>query len=189
MTRFALVLLMAAVCAAEIRSGKYHNRDCWVIENVKVRVSILSSGGHIAEIVLKAPDAVNPLWLQKRPTIDAEQYDPARHEAMYGGGSGARLMSGLAGHNVCFPFWGNPSETEAKAGMTFHGETGIARWKRLPGGSEQLVVSADLPESRTRFTRQVRLDGQVAVFEETAENLSGWDRPVGWCRNGTFGPP
>jgi hypothetical protein len=37
-------------------------------------------------------------------------------------------MAGLIGHNLCFPFWGNPSDTEYKAGMTFHGETGITRW-------------------------------------------------------------
>ena len=152
-------------------------------------MTILQSGGHVAELVLKEDGAVNPLWTQSRPTIDPDRFDPARDSAKYGGGSGAKLMSGLAGHNLCFPFWGNPSDTEDRAGMTYHGETGIARWRKLAGGTDWLTVSADLPESLTRFTRTVRIRNQVALFEETAENLSAWDRPVGWCEHVTFGPP
>ena len=56
--------------------------------------------------------------------------------------------------------------------MTFHGETGIARWKRTGGAADELVVSADLPESSTRFTRSVRVEGSIAYFEESGENLS-----------------
>ena len=152
-------------------------------------MTILQSGGHVAELVLKENGALNPLWVQSRPTIDPDRFDPARDSANYGGGSGAKLMSGLAGHNLCFPFWGNPSDTEDHAGMTYHGETGIARWRKLAGGTDWLTVAADLPESMTRFTRTVRIRNQVALFEETAENLSAWDRPVGWCEHVTFGPP
>src|SRR5204863_7446969 len=111
------------------------------------------------------------LWVQKRTTIDAEQYDPAKHEKFYGGSASARLMAGLVGHNLCFPFWGDPSTAEYKAGMTFHGETGVARWKRTGGGTDMLVVSADLPVSNTRFTRSIRVVGQVVDFEEAAETL------------------
>jgi len=39
------------------------------------------------------------------------------------------------------------------------------------GAADELVVSADLPESNTRFTRSVRVEGSIAYFEESAENL------------------
>jgi len=186
--RAVLFAFSAWTCAAEVRAGRFQDRDAWVIETAAVRVSITQSGGHIAEIVLKET-GVNPLWVQKRPTIDPDTYDPARHEKSYGGGPGARLMSGIVGHNVCFPFWGNPSDTEFRAGMTYHGETGIVRWKQLAASGDSLTIAAELPESRTRFTRTVRAAGQVVYFESTGENLSGWDRPVGWCEHATLGPP
>jgi len=190
--RFTFVICLLAAhppSDAEVRAGRFHSRDSWVVDTPALRVSVMQSGGHVAEIVLKGAEEVSPLWVQARPTIDAEQYDPARFEKLYGGGPAARLMAGLVGHNVCFPFWGNPSETEFKAGMTFHGETGTVRWKLVSGNGDTLVVSADLPESRTRFMRKLSVAGQIAYFEETGENSSAWDRPVGWCEHVTLGPP
>ncbi|MGH9722928.1 MAG: hypothetical protein ACRD8O_22180 [Bryobacteraceae bacterium] len=189
MIRVAVLALFAVLCCAQVRSGKFHNRDAWMLETPAMRVTVMQVGGHIAEIVLKGGGAVNPLWVQKRPTIDASDYDPARHEKFYGGGSGARLMSGLLGHNVCFPFWGNPSPSEAKAGMTFHGETGVVRWKQVAADEGALTIAADLPESRTRLVRALRVSGQVVYFQSTGENLSAWDRPAGWCEHVTLGPP
>lgn len=174
---------------AQVSSVRFLDRDAWAVEGPKLRVTILKSGGHVGEILLREPGAVNPLWIQSRPTIDSDRFDPARHEKTYGGGVEARLLSGLVGHNLCFPFWGNPSPAEGRAGMTFHGEAGIIRWKQENAGNGGLTVSAEFPESRTRFVRTVRVRGQIAYFDETAENLSAWDRPVGWCEHVTLGPP
>lgn len=187
--RFPLLLLLPALLSASIRTTRFHGREAWTIETPQLRVTILQGGGHIAEIVSTEAGSVNPLWVQKRPTIEPGSYDSARHAAVYGGGSGARLMSGLMGHNLCFPFWGNPSASEAAAGMTFHGETGVALWKQISSGDDSLSVAADLPESQTRFMRTVRVRGPIVWFEETAENASAWDRPVGWCEHVTLGPP
>jgi len=93
------------------------------------------------------------------------------------------------GHSLCFPFWGNPSDSEFAAGMTYHGETGIVWWKQVAAEANSLKVSAELPESKTRFTRTIRVGGQVVWFDETAENESAWDRPIGWCEHVTLGPP
>lgn len=188
MNRVSAVLVFVGAIAM-VTAASFPGRDLWTIESDKLRLSILQSGGHVAELMLKESGAVNPLWVQNRATIDPDKFDAARDAARYGGGSGAKLMSGLAGHNLCFPYWGNPSDTEERAGMTFHGETGIARWRRLAGGSDWITVAADLPQSMTRFTRTVRIHKQVALFDETAENLSAWDRPVGWCEHVTFGAP
>ncbi|MEW5975632.1 MAG: hypothetical protein AB1898_07485 [Acidobacteriota bacterium] len=176
-------------------SGKYLNRDVWRLENRVLRVSVTQVGGHIAELVLKGEGEVNPLWQQARPTIDPTEFDPKKHSELYGSGSGARLMSGLLGHNLCFPYWGDPSEPEFRAGMTYHGETGIVRWTKVSEQSRSeemsLTLSAELPESRTRFVRTLSLlkGHPVVYFDERAENLTSLDRPVGWCEHVTVGPP
>jgi hypothetical protein len=164
-------------------------RPAWTIETEQIRVSIMECGAHVAEIVLKRVGEVNPLWIQSSPTIDSDQFDPAIHGTSYGVGYEARLISGLAGHNLCFPFWGNPSAYEAQAGMTVHGETNIVRWEKLHSGPATLTIAATLPHSAIRFVRTVWCEGQVVYFDETAENLSAWDRPVGWCEHVTLGPP
>jgi len=188
MNRISIVLVFAGAIAM-VTAASFPGRDLWTIESDRMRLSILQSGGHVAELVLKTEGAVNPLWVQGRATIDPETFEAARDSGRFGGGSGARLMSGLAGHNLCFPYCGNPSDTEERAGMTYHGETGIARWRKTDGGGNWITVTADLPQSMTRFTRTVKIQKQVALFEETAENLSAWDRPVGWCEHVTFGSP
>ncbi|MDQ6663989.1 MAG: hypothetical protein M3Z23_06310 [Acidobacteriota bacterium] len=189
MVRFLLSLAVSSICFGETRVIQFQNRDAWTIDTPNLRVTIVQAGGHVGEIVLKDSGALNPLWIQKTPTIDPARYDAARDAQTYGGGPAARLMSGLMGHNLCFPFWGNPSESEARAGMTFHGETGVAQWRKVAGTPDSLTIAAELPESKTSMTRLVRVRGHVAFFEETATNESGWDRPVGWCEHVTLGPP
>jgi hypothetical protein len=190
-----LVLLVPLFILAQIRLEKYRSRDVWQIETKEVRVSVTQVGGHIAEIVLKQGDEVNPLWLQARPTIDPTEYVRERHEKLYGGGSAAKLLSGLMGHNLCFPYWGDPSDAEYQAGMTFHGETGVVRWTKLSEQQEGkrllLKMAADLPESKTRFTRTISLvsGDPVVYFESLAENMAALDRPIGWCEHVTVGPP
>jgi hypothetical protein len=180
---------------AEVRSAKLQNREVWQIESPQLRVTITQVGGHVAELVLKGRNGLNPLWVQSRPTIEPTEFIREKHEILYGGGSASRLLSGLIGHNLCFPYWGDPSESEYQAGMTYHGETGIVRWQRVgeqkQGAAHQLSIAADLPESRTRFTRTIslRAEESVVYFENRAENLSALDRPVGWCEHVTVGSP
>ena len=154
---FSMACTLTLSAWTQVRSAKLQNRDVWQIENPQLRVTIAQVGGHIAEVVLKRKGEINPLWVQTRPTIEPTEYVREKHEGIYGGGSAARLLSGLIGHNLCFPYWGDPSSSEYEAGMTFHGETGIARWQKIgvveEGSRQQLSITADLPESRTRFTR------------------------------------
>ncbi|MEO7652252.1 MAG: hypothetical protein ABIZ80_17445 [Bryobacteraceae bacterium] len=187
--RFLVAPILAAASLAQVKTSRFHDRDAWVVEGPKLRVTMLQSGGHIAEVSLKDAGSVNPLWIQKRPTIDIEQYVASKHEKLYGGNRASRLMSGLAGHNLCFPYWGGPTPAEAKAGMAGHGETNVLRWKQAKAPAEGFTTTVDLPESRTRLTRTLRVDGQVVWFEETGENLSAWDRAIGWCQHVTIGPP
>jgi hypothetical protein len=164
-------------------------RPAWQIDTPNVRVTILECGGHVAEIVHKASGEINPLWIQNRPTIDSDQFDPAIHGAEFGRDGEAKLISGLAGHNLCFPFWGAPSEAERSAGMTAHGETNIVRWHEIDSDRNSLRLAALLPDSGIRFERTVMCVGKLIYFSETAHNLSAWDRPVAWCEHVTLGAP
>lgn len=172
-----------------VHRGLFTGRSCWILENSEIIINVLESGGHIAQICLKQEPSINPLWVQSRPTIDSDCFDPEFHKGDYGDTPSAKLMSGLAGHNLCFPFWGNPSPSEYKAGMTFHGETNIVRWHEEERSEHSLTIAALLPESQLRFRRCFQWYGSSLHVESSAENLSAWDRPVAWCEHVTFAPP
>ena len=166
----------------------FHNRAAWQIESEQILVSVMECGGHTAQMTWK-PTGINPLWIQDCPTIDPDQYDPAIHGALYGDNSEGRLMSGVLGHNLCLPYWGNPSEAEYRAGMTCHGETGVIRWQTLIYEQNRLTIEACLPESGLRVERTLRCSGPVVYFDTIAENLTPLDRPFAWCEHVTLGPP
>lgn len=167
----------------------FQGRTAWRIENDDLQATVLRSGGHLAEIVCKYGERVSPLWVQSRASIDSDIFDPEIHGATYGNNSESRLLSGLAGHNLCFPFWGNPSPAEFAAGMTFHGETNIRRWQLVGERPGELTVEVTLPESSARMKRRFWLQGHALHCHAEATNTSRWDRPFGWCEHVTIGPP
>lgn len=157
-------------------------------------VSVLEGGGHICELNLKARDGLNPLWRPPWKTIDPANYRVARHARMYGPLPDGRLLAGIAGHNLSFDYFGPPSREEVAAGHSTHGEAPSLKWKVESVRNEQrptLRYGAVLPEAQIRFTRDISLDRSHAVIycEETATNLSSFDRPISWNEHVTFGPP
>ena len=170
-------------------NASFSGRAAWRIETESLRATLLECGGHLAEVVLKQGAGINPLWIQSRPTIDSDKYDPAIHGDIYGRSSESRLLSGLAGHNLCFPFWGDPSPAEFAAGMTFHGETNIRRWQLLEESPDGMILKVELPQSAMKLRRCWRAHGHALHCESEATNLSTWDRPFAWCEHVTMGLP
>ena len=174
-------------------SHRFANRDAWKLENDRLRVSVLQGGGHIGEIVLKTAsgDSVNPLWAPPWPSIDPWTYDADKHGGTYGTNSEAPLLSGILGHNLCFDFWGAPSDSEHKAAMAYHGEVSIISADKVAETESSLTHRLNLTRSGTSITRRMTLvSGQPILYvEETAENLLGLDKPFGWVQHPTFGPP
>jgi hypothetical protein len=168
--------------------ASFHNRPAWQIESEKILVSVMECGGHTAEMTWK-PTGVSPLWIQDCPTIDPDQYDPALHAALYGNNCESRLMSGVLGHNLCLPYWGNPSEAEYRAGMTCHGEVNAVRWSALAYEPDRLTIEARLPELGLRVERTLHCSGPIVYFDTVAENLTPLDRPFAWCEHVTLGAP
>ena len=157
-------------------------------------VSVLEGGGHICELNLSECDAVNPLWRPQWKTIDPHLYNIVKHSRTYGPLPDGRLLCGIAGHNLGFDYFGPPSIEEIAAGHSTHGEAPSVKWrfKSAPGASSTtLHSSALLPQAQIKFAREVSLDVQHPVIycEETALNLSTFDRPISWNEHVTFGPP
>ena len=169
----------------------YNGRRTESIENSDLRITVLRSGGHIAEILDKRT-GVNPLWTPPWSSIDPTDYDPATHW-IYGAGSDAKLLSGIAGHNLCLDLFGGPSTEEASAGMTVHGEAPVVDYKigdyDIGTCASELVIHADLPFAQMRFKRTITLFDHAARIRETVENRCAFDRPIGWTQHVTLGPP
>lgn len=172
---------------------QFEERDAWRLETDRLRISILHGGGHIAEIVLKnaAADSINPLWVPPWPSIDPFTFEADKHGGLYGTDSGASLLSGIMGHNLCFDFFGPPSETEFQAAMSYHGEVSVVQAEKLAETASRLTHRLHLTQSGTAITRTMALipDESVLYVEETAENLLSLDKPFGWIQHVTFGPP
>ena len=157
----------------------YRGRRAYQWENDALRVTAMVEGGHIAEIFHKA-QGINPLWTPPWPTIDPSTYSAAKHPE-YGTGPEAKLLAGIMGHNLCVDFFGPPSEEEATAGYTVHGEASIVRYDEN--------LKAHLPLSQLNVQRKMELDGNRIHFTEEVENLLPFDRHIAWQEHVTLGPP
>jgi hypothetical protein len=99
-------------------------------------------------------------------------------------------LAGIAGHNFCFDFFGPPSDAEAAAGLSVHGEASVVDWRVTANGGVMHAV-AELPQARMRVTRELKLGARAyaVTVTETVENLMDVDRVVGWTQHATLGPP
>jgi len=167
-------------------SHQYRGRRAAGVENDHVRVTVLEEGGHIAEMFDKR-SGVNPLWTPPWKSIEPSTYVRATH-AEYGTGSDAKLLAGIMGHNVCVDIFGGPSEDEAAAGLTPHGDASVVRYELAVTG-QAMSMRALLPLAELRIERRLELRGRAVRIRETIENLTACDRPIGWTEHVTLGPP
>lgn len=170
----------------EALNANYLGRRAASIENSELRVTVLQHGGHIAEIFHKAA-GVNPLWTPPWPTIEPFAYGPA-NSALYGEGADGPLLAGIIGQNLCLDIFGPPSDEEARAGLTAHGEGSVAPY-RLSAHSEELTAKAEFPIAGLTFERRLVLRGGVVEVHETLKNATTVDRMIGWTQHVTLGPP
>src|SRR5438093_12904375 len=160
-------------------SREYRGRRAAIVENDDVRVTVLEEGGHIAEILDKR-SGVNPLWTPPWKSIEPSTYLRARHTE-YGSGSEAALLAGIMGHNLCVDIFGGPSEEEAAAGLTPHGEASIVRYDTdVDADGSSIVMRALLPCAQLRIHRRLDLRGRALNVREGVENLPTCDRPIVW---------
>jgi hypothetical protein len=167
---------------------QYRSRRAFALENEHLEVIVTVEGGHIAALRDKVT-GVNPLWSPPWASIEPSTYERAKHPE-YGDDAESKLLSGILGHNLCLDLFGAPSEEEAAAGVSVHGEASIASYEiRVSPGL--LVQAATLRQSQLGFERSIRLapGSRRVEISETVRNLSPWDRPVAWTQHATLGPP
>lgn len=167
---------------------QYRGRRARTLENDLLQILVTVEGGHIAAVVDKTTK-INPLWSPPWPSLEPSQYDPAKHP-QYGSNSESKLLAGILGHNLCMDIFGGPSDAEAAAGMTVHGEASVAPYELTVKG-DTLVQKATFAQAQLRFSRTIRLSAgsRIATLSETVENLSQLDRPIAWTQHATLGPP
>src|SRR5262245_9652110 len=170
----------------DLQGRDYRGRRAAAIENAHLRVTVLGEGGHIAEIFDKE-SGVNPLWTPPWPTIEPSAFGPG-DAATYGDGSDGRLLAGITGHNLCLDIFGPPSDDEARAGLTAHGEGSVASYE-LAADGESLVARAYFPIAGLTFERRIDLHDRAVMIRETVKNLTNRDRAIGWTEHVTLGPP
>jgi hypothetical protein len=158
----------------------------------------LPGGGHIAEFQFLESSGLpvlNPLWVPPWKSIEPYQYRAEKHAAEYGPVNEGKLLSGIAGHNICLDYFGPPSEDEAAQGLSTHGEAPSAKWlkTKLRATSEEvsLTLATPLPVAGLRFSRELRLrrGESVAYFSETVTNLKKADHFFHWTQHVTLSPP
>ncbi len=164
----------------------FKGRQAAQLENDILRVTVLYEGGHIAEIFDKRA-GVSPLWIPHWTSIEPSTF--GQHLGnQYGGGPEAKLLAGIMGHNLCLDLFGGPSEEEARAGLTVHGEGSVDRYEitKSPG---ELLLQLTLPLAQLRVSRSLQLRGHLIRIHEVVENLSATDRPLAWTQHATLAPP
>ena len=181
---FKITFLTAALLLPVIaqRPTLFEGRPAHILENDKLELVILSTGGAFASLTLKA-DATktDPMWNPTR--MDRERGNPGR-----GGGGGV-------GHFVCVDGFGPTSVEERAAGLTGHGEAHTVPWlltaSEKQGPLNRFLFQTRLPLVQELFTRKLEVvDGeQVVAVESTLENLLAFDRPINWAEHATVGAP
>src|SRR5437764_2216471 len=151
-----------------MKESGFQGRKVISSENEHVRVTFTAEGGHIAELFHKGA-GINPLWTPPWHSIEPSSYNPEQHPE-YGQNAESKLLSGIMGHNLCLDLFGPPSEEEAKAGLTVHGDASI--W---PCGFE--ISGEDLIQttgtgSGVGLVRTIRLDGDMVRITEEAFNAT-----------------
>ena len=149
-------------------------------------MTVLEEGGHIAEVLDKR-SGINPLWTPPWTSIEPSTYVQATHSA-YGAGVDAKLLAGIMGHNLCVDIFGGPSDEEAAAGLTPHGDASLVRYEIEVRGAA-MSMRAWLPLADLRIERRLELRGRVVRIRESVENMTACDRPIGWTEHVTLGPP
>jgi hypothetical protein len=178
--------------------NKWNGREAYTLRNDLVQMVTLPGGGHIAEFQF-LPDTglpvLNPLWVPPWKSMEPYQYRAEKHAALYGPVNEGKLLSGIAGHNICLDYFGPPSEEEAAQGLSTHGEAPSAKWQKtgLHATSREvsLTLAVQLPVAGLHFSREIRLrrGESVAYFTETVRNEKKADHFFHWTQHVTLSPP
>jgi hypothetical protein len=177
---------------------KWQGREAYTLSNGLIQMVNLTGGGHIAELRFAEGSGLptlNPLWTPPWKSMEPFQYSARSHAKRYGPLTEGKLLSGIAGHNICLDYFGPPSAAETAQGLSTHGEAPSLKWcksgERLRGGQLNVALSLRLPEAGLEFIREagVRAGEPVVYLKETVTNERKLDHFFHWTQHVTLGPP
>jgi hypothetical protein len=177
---------------------RWQGREAYTLSNGLVQMVNLTGGGHVAEIRFadgSGLPTLNPLWVPNWKSMEPIQYRAKAHAKRYGPLTEGKLLSGIAGHNICLDYFGPPSEEEAAQGLSTHGEVPSLKWRkssaRLRTGQLSLTLSVRLPEAGLEFSREIglRAGESVVYLKETVSNERKLDHFFHWTQHATLGAP
>lgn len=173
-------------------------REAYRLGNELVQLITLTGGGHIAEFRFAgrgSKPTLNPLWTPPWKTIEPYRYREQVHSVRYGPVLEGKLLSGIAGHSLCFDYFGSPTTEEAKHGLSQHGEAPALQWQKVSqdvlNDRVTLTLAVALPVAGLRFQRQLTLrkNQSIVHFRETVWNEKRCDHFFHWVQHVTLGPP
>ncbi|HKT11271.1 MAG TPA: hypothetical protein VJW77_05530 [Terriglobia bacterium] len=176
----------------------WRGRKAYLLKNDSVQLVTLTGGGHIAEfrLVDASPFShLNPLWVPPWKTIEPYHYRENVHARVYGSLLEGKLLSGIAGHNICLDYFGPPTQAETRQGLSQHGEAPMVKWRKTDSRTDRqktsLTLSTHLPAAGLSFSRslQLRRGAPVVYIAETVTNENRKDHFFHWVQHVTLGPP
>ena len=177
---------------------RWQGREAYTLSNGLLQMVNLTGGGHIAELRFADGSGfptLNPLWIPNWKGMEPFRYRSKAHAKRYGPILEAKLLSGIAGHNICLDFFGPPSEEEAAQGLSTHGEAPCVKWRksneRRTARKLSLTLSVHLPEAGLQFSRAIEMQvgESVVYFKETVTNERKLDHFFHWTQHATLAPP
>jgi hypothetical protein len=177
---------------------QWQGREAYTLSNGLLQMVNLTGGGHVAELHFAEGSGfptLNPLWIPNWKGIEPFQYRTKAHVKRYGPMLEGKLLSGIAGHNICLDYFGPPSEAEAAQGLSTHGEAPSLKWRktsaRLTARQLSLTLSVRLPEAGLQFSREIemRAGESVVYLKETVTNERKLDHFFHWTQHATLAPP
>jgi hypothetical protein len=180
------------------RRTRWSGRNAYELGNGAIRLTTLTGGGHIAAMRIDSEDgsvSTNPLWMPPWATIDPHNYREPRHRRRFGTLTEGKLLSGIAGHNLCLDYFGIPSPEEVDQGLSLHGEAPSSPWRianifrTAASVACELAVTLPVAGLDVRRTITLRRGEHVAYFTEAVRNQRKADHFFHWTQHVTLGPP
>jgi hypothetical protein len=176
-----------------IKACSRYERKGWLLNNGTISVFVMKGGGHIAGLFLEGEQLPTPLWIPKWGTIEPDMFEKNRSKNIKKYGS--KLLACISGHNLCSPYFGDPSQDEARAGMNSHGEAPIANWKLeasdVAGGKVKFTISCKMEEANMSIKRSLMMKEKSNCIEvkDVLINDGKRDKPFTMCHHVTFSDP
>jgi hypothetical protein len=172
----------------------WHGRRVLELSNSVVQATILPGGCALAAwrfVDGHGPSQANVLWESPWTTHDPKTLDDVTLEHTYGDLAAGRFLDSFTGHALCLDGFGSPSDTDAAAGDSLHGEASTVMWTAKEDDMSSVTLVADLPLAQLRVQRHLSLlpGESVLRVEEHVTNLASTSRGLHWMQHATIGVP